>query len=127
MAGLRIFALAALVALGASCTSPSPRERTEAAEIGALAPLRRAYPGVVMGFDLKGPATLIVSVDLQAYIDTDDDAIAAMQRAALTRWRTAWNAAHPHERAVLHVRFIDFIGRTVAQVSSPSFVAPKRL
>ena len=71
-----------------------------------------------MGFDIRPENTLIVSLDLQRYIETDDDVIAKMKRAALTRWRDAWTAAHPHERQVLHVRFIDFVGRTVAQEST---------
>jgi hypothetical protein len=41
-----------------------------------------------------------------------------MQRDVLRRWRTAWSAAHPHTHAVLHVHFIDFIGRKIADEST---------
>ena len=58
--------------------------------------------------------TVIISLDLQRYIEMDDDAVIALKRDALARWRSAWIAQHPHEHAVLHLRFIDFIGRKVA-------------
>ena len=73
-----------------------------------------------MGFDIRPPNTLIVSLDLQSYLDMDDDAVAAMQRTALLRWRSAWKSGHPHAHALLHVRFIDFIGRKVATLTTDS-------
>lgn len=79
-----------------------------------MAPLKSRYSGLVMGFDVHPPTTLVVSIDLQQYIETDDDTIAAMKRDALAHWRSAWIAAHPHAHATLTVRFIDFIGRKVA-------------
>jgi hypothetical protein len=106
------FAVAATLA---GCSSPSPRQQVNDVEIAAMAALKHQYPDVVMGFDIRQPTTLIVSVDLQHYIETDDDTIAAMKRDALARWRAAYTAAHPHTRAMLHVRFIDFIGRKVAE------------
>jgi hypothetical protein len=106
------FALAATLA---ACSSPSPRQQVNDVEIAAMAPLKHQYPDVVMGFDVRPQSTLIVSVDLQHYIDDDDDTIAAMKRDALARWRAAWVAAHPHAHATLRVRFIDFIGRRVAE------------
>jgi hypothetical protein len=118
MAGLRFLACAVAATLAVACGSPSAQERTTDAELAAVAPLRAQYSGVVMGFDIRSPETLIVSLDLQSYFDMDDDAVAAMQRNVLRRWRAAWSAAHPHAHAVLHVRFIDFIGRNVAELSS---------
>lgn len=118
MTGLRFLAYAVVATLAVACSSPSARERTDDAELAAVAPLKVQYSGVVMGFDIRPPDTLIVSLDLQSYLDMDDDAVAAMQRTVLLRWRDAWSAAHPHTHAVLHARFIDFIGRKVAELSS---------
>ena len=115
MADLRIFVSTAMAAFIAACSAQSPQERVDAAELAAVAPLRQQYSGLVMGFDIRPQDRLIVSLDLQQYIETDDDVIAAMKRDAVARWRAAWTAAHPHEHALLTVRFIDFIGRKVAQ------------
>jgi hypothetical protein len=108
----------AVVATLAACSSPTALQQTDDAEIAALAALKHQYPDVVMGFDVRPQSTLIVSVDLQHYIDADDDTIAAIKRGAAARWRAAWVAAHPHAHATLHVRFIDFIGRKVAEEST---------
>lgn len=118
MTALRILAFALLVATGSGCSSPSAQQRTQTAELDAVASLKQQYPGVVMGFDLKSPDMLVVSVDLQGYIDMDDDAVAAMQHAVMARWREAWKAANPGQHGVLRVRFIDFIGRKVAEEST---------
>lgn len=118
MADLRAAAYAALAALLTACSARLPQDRIDDAELAAVAPLKHEYAGVVMGFDIRPQSTLIVSLDLQHYIETDDDVIAAMKRDALAQWRAAWTAAHPSAHAVLHVRFIDFIGRTVAQESA---------
>jgi hypothetical protein len=116
MAFLRRLALAACaLAPLAGCSSPSAHEQTVSTELAALAPLKTAYSGVLMGFDVHGETTLVASLDLQAYIGTDDDTNAAMRRAVVDRWRRAWSAAHPGAHATLHVRFIDFIGRTLAE------------
>jgi hypothetical protein len=103
-------ALAALLA----CSGPTPEQRVRQAELDDLAQLKQHYPDVVMGFDVRRDDTLIVSLDLQHYIDMDDDAVAALKRDSLARWRYAWVAQHPHDHAVLKLRFIDFIGRNVA-------------
>jgi hypothetical protein len=119
MAGLRFLTRAVAATLAVACSSsPSAQERTNEGELAAVAPLRTQYSGVVMGFDIRPQETLIVSLDLQSYIDMDDDDVTAMQANTLRRWRSAWGAAHPHTHAVLHVRFIDFIGRRVAELSS---------
>jgi hypothetical protein len=115
MADLRLLVSTAMAAFVTACSAQSPQERTDAAELAAVAPLRQQYSGLVAGFDIRPQNTLIVSLDLQQYIETDDDVIAAMKRATLARWRAAWIAAHPHEHGLLTVRFIDFIGRRVAQ------------
>ena len=90
---------------------PSVEDR----ETAALAPLKKMYSGVVMGFDFAAPATLVVSLDLQAYDGMGDSAIDAMQHAVLDRWKTVWRDEHPREHAVVRVLFIDFIGRKVAE------------
>ena len=67
-----------------------------------------------------GPGdTLVVSLDVDGYNGMDDDRQAAMKRAVLERWRTLWAQAHPHEHAIVRVRFADFIGRTWAEESAP--------
>ncbi len=115
MADLRVAVHAALAALLTACSTRSPQQRVDDAELAFVAPLKEKYSGVVMGFDVRPQSTLVVSLDLQHYIETDDDAVAAMKRDVLARWRAAWTAAHPGAHAELLVRFIDFIGRTVAQ------------
>jgi hypothetical protein len=107
-----------LAALVTACSSPAPERGVADAEVAAVAPLKSQYAGLVMGFDVRPASTLIVSLDLQQYIETDDDVVAAMKRDALARWRAAWRAAHPHAHGTVHVRFIDFIGRTVATEST---------
>lgn len=108
------WACMAIVVLATACSSASAPS-SEDAELATLAPLKQTYSGVVMGFDIQHDTTLVVSLDLQAYLETDDDKVAAMKHASVARWRTAWLAAHPHQHATLHVRFIDFVGRTIAQ------------
>jgi hypothetical protein len=115
----RLFAVAWTVCMLVACSQPSPQQRLHDAEIEALAPLKSRYAGIVMGFDVKPQTTLIVSIDLQGYIDADDDTLAAMRKEALVRWRSIWVARHPGDHAVVSVRFIDFIGRKVAQESTP--------
>jgi hypothetical protein len=117
MTDLRLARAAVLAAMLAACSSPTHGDVGDA-EIAAMAPLRHHYSDIVMGFDIHPPSTLIVSVDLQTYIETDDDTLAAMRRYALARWRAAWIASHPHAHATLQVRFIDFIGRKVATEST---------
>lgn len=118
MNDLRLVRAAAVAALVAACSAPSQTHQSTDAEIAAMMPLKQQYSDVVMGFDVHPQTTLIVSVDLQQYIETDDETIAAIRRSALARWRAAWVAAHPHQHAALRVRFIDFIGRKVATEST---------
>ena len=115
---MRRFACAALAALLSACSAPSPQERIDAAELAQLAPLKQTYSGVVMGFDFPSDTTLIVSLDIQSYMGMDDDAIDAMKARLLAGWRAAWVAAHPGAHALLTVRLIDFVGRTIAQEST---------
>ncbi|HEY2476815.1 MAG TPA: hypothetical protein VGI19_18685 [Candidatus Cybelea sp.] len=116
---IRRVAAAWTICVLVACSQPSPQQQLDDAEIAALAPLKAHYADVVMGFDVKPETTLTVSVDLQHYIDTDDDTLTAMRKEALARWRAIWRARHPHAHAVVHVRFIDFVGRNVAQESAP--------
>jgi hypothetical protein len=112
--GRFIFAAALVAACSSAASKPSAEER----EIAAMAPLKQHYAGLVMGFDVHPAATLVVSIDLQSYVETDDDTLKAMRKDALRRWRAAWIAAHPRAHATLQVRFIDFIGRKVATEST---------
>ena len=107
--GLALFC----AALVAACSSPSPQEKLQNAELAALAPLKTTYSGVVMGFDFSGDTTLLVSIDIQNYMGTDDDKLDAMKRDLLKSWRTAWTANHPGARGVLTVRLIDFVGKPI--------------
>ena len=116
MASVRCLALVACVSASlAACSSPSAHERVVSTELAAVTPLKAAYPGVLMGFDVRGETTLLASLDLQGYNNTDDDINAAMRKDVVEGWRRAWSAAHPGAHATLHVRFIDFIGRTIAE------------
>ncbi len=109
----------AFLLLSAACASPqAPAERAVSSEIAQLSALKHSYPGVVMGFDVRNDTTLIVSLDLQGFIGMDDDAADSMQRTVVAQWRAAWSSSHPGAHATLHVRFIDFIGRKVAERSS---------
>lgn len=118
MTDLRLARHGLLAILLAACSSPAQRPTGDEAEIAAMAPVKHKYSDIVMGFDIRPASTLIVSVDLQNYIETDDDTLKAMRRDALTHWRASWIAAHPQAHATLHVRFIDFIGRKVATEST---------
>jgi hypothetical protein len=117
MNDLHLASLALVAVIVAAC-SPAQKPSAEADEIAAMAPLKHKYSDVVMGFDVHPPSTLVISVDLQGYDDTDYDTLGAMRRDALARWRAAWIAAHPHAHATLYVRFIDFIGGKVAAEST---------
>jgi hypothetical protein len=114
MDGLGLLRSAVFAALLAACSSPAPQQRAQDAEIAAMAPLKQHYTELVAGFEVRPQTTLVVSVDLQNYIEADDSRIEAMKRDALRRWRSAWLSEHPHGHGELQVRFIDFIGRKVA-------------
>ncbi len=112
MSVVRTAAWAAAAALLVACSNPpTAQERAQATELAALAPLKQTYSGALMGFDFQGDTTLLASLDLNGYMGLDDDVQDAMKKAVLDRWRAGWVAAHPHERATLHVRFIDFVGK----------------
>jgi hypothetical protein len=117
MTGLRVLACVVFAVALASCSPKAPARDVRAAELAQMAPLKATYSGVVMGFDLQGDATLIASLDLQSFIEMDDDAATAMKHGVFARWQSVWRAAHPHRHAVVRVRFIDFIGRRVAEQS----------
>ena len=116
MTWVRGCAVAVAIA-AAACASPSATQATTDAEIAAMAPLKHAYPAVVMGFDVHGSTALVVSLDLQAYDGMNDDDASAMERRAVADWQRAWKDAHPGLHARLQVRFIDFIGRKILERS----------
>ncbi len=105
---------AAAIALLAACASPSPQEAAQNQELAALTPLKQKYQDVVMGFDFKSNETLIVSLDLNNYNGMGDDDQDAMKKTIAAAWRKAWQEAHPGRHATIHLKLIDFIGRTVA-------------
>ncbi len=110
---------AALFALGACASQPSPSQQVHATERAAMAPLKAHYPDVVMGFDFHG-TTVNVSVDSNQLYQMDDDKEAALKAEALRTWRTAWLDAHPHQHGTLTMRIIDF--RAVEQFHSQTKV-----
>jgi hypothetical protein len=57
---------------------------------------------------------LDLSIDANAYIQTDDDVVAKFKRDAAGAWRSAWIKAHPHEHAMLTLRLVDFMSRNWA-------------
>ena len=103
-----------------ACSAPqSANERAQSAELAQLAPLKAKFPGVLTGFDIRGDATLVVAVDVQAIIDSMEDSDeAGMKAIVLDKWREAWRANHPHEHAKLTVRFIDYRGNKVFEGST---------
>ena len=42
-----------------------------------------------------------------------DDDQAAMKKTILATWREAWQEAHPGKHGAIHLKLIDFIGRTI--------------
>jgi hypothetical protein len=112
MSAIRRWTAIALLALTA-CSSPSPQEQAQNQELAALTPLKQKYQDVVMGFDFNPNETLIVSLDLQNYNGMGDDDQATMKKTVAQTWRAAWERAHPGRHATIHLRYIDFIGRTI--------------
>jgi hypothetical protein len=109
-----IAAVALLTAITACSAAPSAKERAQTAELARLAPLKTKFPGVLTGFDIPNDTTLIVSVDVQAIIDSmEDSEEQGMKAIVADQWREAWRAQHPHEHATLNVRFIDYRGNKV--------------
>lgn len=109
----RVGAVIAIVTLGA-CSSPSAREAAQNRELATLAPLKQHYQDVVTGFDFKPGETLVVSLDLNNYNGMGDDDQAAMKKTIAATWRKAWHDAHPGEHATIHLKLMDFIGRTIS-------------
>lgn len=108
----RLWAAAAIVLLSA-CSSPSPQEATQNQELATLTPLKQKYQDVVTGFDFKPDETLVVSLDINNYNGMGDDDQAAMKKTIVATWRKAWQEAHPGQRATIHLKLMDFIGRTI--------------
>jgi hypothetical protein len=107
--------IALVLILGASCApQPTAQERIDAQETASLAQLKKAYPDIVVAFDMKGATQLDVSIDANGYISTGDNDVDKFKKVALDDWRSAWTAAHPHEHAKLTLRLVDFMGRTWA-------------
>lgn len=107
------FIAAAAIVLLAACSSPSPQEAAQNQELATLTPLKQKYQDVVVGFDFKPNETLIVSLDLQNYNGMGDDDQDAMKKAISATWRKAWQQAHPGQHATIHLKLMDFIGRTI--------------
>lgn len=102
----------------AACSSPAPSVNpTLAKEQSALAPLKTTYKDVITGIDVKD-RTLIVYVEPNAMYSMDEDSEAAMKAQALSRWKSAWQDAHPHEHGTLHVSVRDYFGRVLSTSST---------
>ena len=104
---------AGAIALLTACSSPSAQEAAQNQELATLTPLKQKYQDVVTGFDFKPGQTLIVSLDLNNYNAMGDDDQAAMKKTVAAAWRKAWQDAHPGQHATIHLKFMDFIGRTI--------------
>jgi hypothetical protein len=117
---LRTIAAVALLTAVTACSAPqSANERAQSAELAQLAPLKAKFPGVLTGFDIRSDTTLVVAVDVQAIIDSMEDADEqGMKAIVLDKWRDAWRANHPHEHAELTVQFIDYRGNKVFEGST---------
>jgi hypothetical protein len=113
MAGMHRWIAAGAIALLAACSSPSPQEAAQNQELAALTPLKQKYQDVVTGFDFKPGETLIVSLDLNNYNAMGDDDQAAMKETIIAMWRKAWQEAHPGQHDTIHLKLMDFIGRTI--------------
>lgn len=107
-----VVAAAAIVSL-AACSSPSPQEAAQNQELTTLTPLKQKYQDVVMGFDFKPDETLVVSLDLNNYNGMGDDDQDAMKKTIVATWHKAWQEAHPGQHATIHLKLMDFIGRTI--------------
>jgi hypothetical protein len=107
--------IALLLILGSACApQPSAQEQIDAKETAALAPLKAAYPDIVVAFNMKGTTQLDISIDANGYISTGDNDVDKFKARVSHDWRAAWLEAHPHQHALLTVRLVDFIGRTWA-------------
>lgn len=113
MSAIRRLSVAAAIALLAACSSPSAQEVAQNQELATLAPLKAKYQEVVTGFDFKPGETLIVSLDINNYNGMGDDDQDAMKKTIAATWRRAWQEAHPGQHAAIHLKLMDFIGRTI--------------
>ena len=113
MSVMHRWAVATAILLLTACSSPSAQEVAQNQELATLAPLKQQYRDVVTGFDFKPDETLIASLDLQNYNGMSDDDQAAMKKTIAATWRKAWQEAHPGQHATIHLKLIDFIGRTI--------------
>jgi hypothetical protein len=107
--------LALVLILGTACApQPTAQEQIDAQETTSLAPLKKAYPDIVVAFNMKGPTQLDIAIDANGYISTGDNDVDKFKALAAEDWRTAWADAHPHQHALLTLRLVDFMGRTWA-------------
>lgn len=105
--------IALVLILGAACApQPTQQQQIDAQETASLAALKKAYPDIVVAFDMKGTTQLDISIDANGYISIGDNDTDTFKKVALDDWRSAWTAAHPHEHANLTLRLVDFMGRT---------------
>jgi hypothetical protein len=103
---------ALLVGLSAGCAPQlTAQQQIDAQETTSLAPLKKAYPDIVVAFNMKGTTQLDIAIDANGYISTGDDDVDKFKALASRDWRVAWSQAHPHQHAVLTVRLVDFMGR----------------
>lgn len=118
MSNRRIAGAALALATLAGCAgSTSPQATAADAETTALAPLRAKYDNTVTGFDVNG-TRVDVSLDLDKFDSMDPNDMPGFKADVLRAWSAAWSAQHPHQHAVLTVRFLDYFGKTVTTETS---------
>ena len=118
---------ATLLTFGGCSSGQSDAEQIQAAETAQLAPLKDTYSGVIMGFDYADDTTLLVSLDIQNYMGTDDDKVQQLKKDVIEDWRKAWIAQHPKKHAVLRARFIDFVGKKIFEEKTIACVTPSHV
>jgi hypothetical protein len=103
---------ALLLTLATACApQPTAQQQIDAQETASLAPLKQAYPDIVVAFNMKGTTQLDIAIDANGYISTGDNDVDKFKARAAEDWRTAWTDAHPHQHAQLTLRLVDFMGR----------------
>lgn len=105
--------IALVLILGTACApQPTAQQQIDTQETASLAPLKTAYPDIVVAFNMKGATQLDIAIDANGYISTADNDVDKFKALAAEDWRAAWTDAHPHQHALLTLRLVDFMGRT---------------
>ena len=107
--------IALLLILGSACApQPSAQEQIDAKETAALAPLKAAYPDIVVAFNMKGTTQLDISIDANGYISIGDNDVDKFKARAVARLACRVVAGASAPARALTLRLVDFMGRTWA-------------